>query len=83
MFPLFALPDEAVELVLGFVSDREDKRALRLTCKRSRAFVDGRVVAVEIVVAVKRDGDPLDLAELSALSPLPGTYSGSNWDTSI
>lgn len=34
-FPLFNLPAEAVELVHGLVSDLEDKRALRLVCKRS------------------------------------------------
>ena len=45
-FPLFDLPAEAVELVLGSVDGREDKRALRLVCKRSRAAVDSRVVAV-------------------------------------
>ena len=45
-FPLFDLPAEAVDLVLGSVDDLEDKRALRLVCKRSRASVDSRVVAV-------------------------------------
>ena len=46
-FPLFDLPAEAVELVLGSVDDLEAKRALRLVCKRSRASVDSRVVAVK------------------------------------
>ena len=32
--------------MLGFVDGLEDKRALRLVCKRSCAFVDSRVVAV-------------------------------------
>ena len=41
-FPLFDLPAEAVDLVLGSVDDLEDKRALRLVCKRSRASVDSR-----------------------------------------
>ena len=36
-----------MELVLGLVCDLEDKRALRLACKRSRASVDSRVVAVK------------------------------------
>ena len=45
-FPLFDLPAEAVELVLDSVDDLEDKRALRLVCKRTRAVVDSRVVAV-------------------------------------
>ena len=45
-FPLFDLPDEAVELVLGLVDHRVDKRALHLVCKRTRASVDSRVVAV-------------------------------------
>ena len=46
-FPLFSLPSEAAELVHDFVGDLEDKRALRLVCKRSRALVDRRVVAVK------------------------------------
>ena len=45
-FPLFDLPPEAVELVLGFVSDLESKRQLRLACKRCRAIVDRGVVKV-------------------------------------
>ena len=45
-FPLFDLPAEAVELVLGCVDGLQDKRALRLVCKRTRAAVDSRVVAV-------------------------------------
>ena len=36
--PLFDLPADAVELVLGYV---DDKRALRLVCKRTRASVLG------------------------------------------
>ena len=47
MFPLFDLPPEAVELVHGFVDGPEDKRALRLVCKRSRALLDRHVVAVD------------------------------------
>ena len=47
VFPLFDLPPQAVELVLASVDDLEDKRALRLVCKRSRASVDSRVVAVK------------------------------------
>ena len=45
-FPLFDLPPEAVELVLRCVDGLEDKRALRLTCKRTCASVDSRVTAV-------------------------------------
>ena len=45
--PLFDLPDEAVELVLSLVDSREEKRALRLVCKRTCASVDSRVVAVD------------------------------------
>ena len=56
-FPLFALPPEAVELVLGSVGDPEDKRALRLVCKRSCASVDSRVVAVGGVARVLEPGD--------------------------
>ena len=48
VFPLFDLPPEAVELVLGAVKGLEDKRALRLVCKRSRAELDSRVTAVKI-----------------------------------
>ena len=32
--------------MLGFVGGLEEKRALRLACKRSRDWVDGRVVTV-------------------------------------
>ena len=32
--------------MLGCVDDPEDQRALRLVCKRCRASVDSRVVAV-------------------------------------
>ena len=68
VFPLFDLPPEAVELVLGFVEDLEDKRALRLAGKRSRAVVDAAVVAV------KREGgddEALDQTHLSALVGAP------------
>ena len=58
-FPLFDLPDEAVELVLGSVRDLEDKRALRLVCKRSRASVDSRVVLVSTQIEAGGD-QPLD-----------------------
>ena len=55
-FPLFDLPDGAVQLVL----DPKDKRALRLVCKRSRAGVDRRVVAVKYWWGA-RAGPPLYL----------------------
>ena len=45
-FPLFDLPAEAVERVLALVAELEDRRALRLVCKRTRAAVDGAVVGV-------------------------------------
>ena len=64
-FPLFGLPEEAVELVLGFVHDREDKRALRLVCKRGRASVDSRVVAVNEGRGF--GGEPVDERQLFAL----------------
>ena len=47
VFPLFDLPGVAVDQVLDSVSDLEDKRALRLVCKRTRARVDSRVVAIK------------------------------------
>ena len=61
-FTLFDLPDEAVELVLGAVDDLEDKRALRLVCKRTCASVDSRVVAVFSTSGNLLDnyGNPLD-----------------------
>ena len=43
--PLLDLPDEALDLVLGLVSGREDKRALRLVCKRTCATVDRKIVS--------------------------------------
>ena len=46
VFPLFELPPETVDLVLGSVGGLEEKRALRLVCKRIRAGVDSRVVVV-------------------------------------
>ena len=47
--------------MLGSVDDAGDKRALRLVCKRSRATVDSRVVAVQSSA----------LAKLSALVRAP------------
>ena len=44
---IVSLPPHRSPTTLGFVDGREDKRALRLVCKRSRASVDSRVVAVE------------------------------------
>ena len=64
--PLFDLPDAAVELVLGFVDGLEDKRALRLVCKRSRASVDGRVEAVE-----NEDNVESEQLQLAALVQAP------------
>ena len=52
-FPLFDLPAEAVDLVLSCVDDPKDERALRLVCKRSRAAVDSRVVAVRYRVGAQ------------------------------
>ena len=71
-FPLFDLPDEAVELVLSLVGDPEDKRALRLVCKRSRASVDSRVVAV-LYWALKpgAEDEPEDEDDLGALVRAP------------
>ena len=80
-FPLFDLPAEAVELVLGFVDDLEDKRALRLVCKRARASVDSRVVAVYVKLIPAYD----EVAEqqLSALVRAPWRlqrlYLGGRW----
>ena len=68
VFPLFDLPDEAVELVLGCVDGREDKRALRLVCKRTCASVDSRVVAVE---ETRWPVEPLGERQLSALVRAP------------
>ena len=45
-FPLFDLPDAAVELVVSSVDCWEAKRALRLACRRSRDLVDRDVVSV-------------------------------------
>ena len=47
VFPLFDLPDEAVERVLSSVDGLEDTRSARLVCKRARAIVDSRVEAVK------------------------------------
>ena len=66
-FPLFDLPAEAVELVLGCVESMEDKRALRLVCKRTRASVDSRVVAVKDGI----HGEPLSKLQLNALVQAP------------
>ena len=48
VFPLFDLPAEVVELVLGCVDGPEEKRALRLVCKRSCTSVDSRVVSITV-----------------------------------
>ena len=69
-FPLFNLPAEAVELVLGCVDGLEDKRALRLVCKRTRASVDSRVVAVE-GGRWFQDEEPMGELQLSALVRAP------------
>ena len=45
-FPLFDLPDEAVELVHRCVRGPKDRRALRLVCKRSCAMVDDTILKV-------------------------------------
>ena len=68
LFPLFDLPPEAVELVLGFVEDLEDKRALRLAGRRSRAIVDAAVVAVKRKGSYK---EVLDQTQLFALVGAP------------
>ena len=65
VFPLLDLPGAAVERVLGSVSDREDRRALRLAFKRGRAAVDRGVVAVET------DDQGLSQAQLFVLSGAP------------
>ena len=65
MFPLLDLPDTAVERVLGSMSGSEDRRALRLAFKRGRAAVDRGVVAV------RRVGEGLSQAQLSALVGAP------------
>ena len=67
-FPLFDLPAEAVKLVLGLVDRREDTRALRLVCKRTRASVDSRVVAVR---DERWPPQPLGEQQLSALVRAP------------
>ena len=46
-FPLLDLPLETVELALGSVLGLEDRRALRLACKKSRAIIDRSVTKVE------------------------------------
>ena len=57
-----------MELVLGFVDGLEDKRTLRLVCKRSRSSVDSRVVAVDKGnVSVYREEERDTVDELSAL----------------
>ena len=68
-FPLFDLPPEAVELVLGAVGEPEDKRALRLVCKRSRGIVDRGVVAVTGWRGSKGD-PPAQLPTLTAWNTL-------------
>ena len=68
MFPLFDLPEEAVELVHGSVGDLEDRRALRLVCKRSRALVDRRVVAA---TRRRTRAAPLDHSLLLTLTGAP------------
>ena len=70
-FPLFDLPDEALELVLGLVGDLEDRRALRLVAKRSRAIVDGGVVAVSKTGELTKRGAVIPVAQLSALAGAP------------
>ena len=67
--PLFDLPDEAVELVHASVGDLEDRRALRLVCRRSRACVDRRVVAVTRLNG--SDDEELDESQLAALVQAP------------
>lgn len=65
-FPLFDLPAKAVELVHGFVTRREDRRALRLTCKESRALVDRDIVAVKkryLGFSVEEEYGPLMFAD--------------------
>lgn len=62
---LFDLPSEAEELLLAFVEDPEDKRALRLTCK------DGRALVNRAVTAVTRCGDNLDQAQRCAVLRAP------------
>ena len=48
-FPLFDLPSEAVELVVGFAKeDQETRRSLRLTSKQCRALADLGVTAIQI-----------------------------------
>ena len=46
MFPLLDLPAVAVDLVHASVEAEEDKKALRLVSRRSRALVDRGVVAL-------------------------------------
>ena len=57
-----------MELVLGCVGDLEDKRALRLVCKRTRASVDSRVVAGD---EGRWPAEPLGERQLSALVRAP------------
>ena len=65
-FPLFDLPGAAVELILGSLDEREDRRTLRLVCKRSCDSVDRSVVAVK--------------AYATALSPAQlATLAGAPW----
>ena len=68
-FPLFDLPDEAVELVHASVGDLEERRALRLVCRRSRACVDRRVVAVKRLY--EANVEELDESELATLVQAP------------
>ena len=69
-FPLFDLPAEAVEQIIGCVDSRDDKRALRLVSKRSRSIVDSRVVSVKLDTREFLD-QGLDQARLSSLVGAP------------
>ena len=71
VFPLFDLPPEAVELVLLAVRGREERRALRLVCKRSRDIVDSGIVAVMRAEADEEEEAGVELHEILALAGAP------------
>lgn len=74
MFPLFELPSEAVELVLHSVKVLEEKRALRLVCKRTCAYLDRRVH----VISIERPPWKMDEVQMSALATAPWNLKDLN-----
>ena len=71
MFPLLELPQEVVEGVYALVTGGEERRALRLVSRRSKALVDGRVSAVVLPTGVPGFHYRLELPPLAVLCAAP------------